>query len=426
MKKIFIITGLALAMLIESTIMAQNRYVWLHGLFDNEDCWTVYNNAFTPGVGTRLYYSSHNSIEGIANRIVPDVTIRPNTIIIGHSLGGLVAREIESRRNPNIRGIITIGTPHQGSFVQNSIAAGKQKEFIKSNINRINYGIDFSSLAFGGTLNTLLPLLIPTGVRCLEEKLLTPYLNGLADGSQQCEKDMQVGSAYMNTIDSRRVNVPILTFAAEEDRWAISRLAWCGSKKGTLQTDANANTDGKFDMPGYNYTKTTQSASYGLTGVHTSFAVAHLVLGWSNPASWVKAGLHVSAGTYWLTVGNYITSGLDYDHSVLVGAYAYQKRTYCYERLVCDDIGRMQKLPNPDDCYTEYVCQTYMVATPCSHDGIVSTYSQQLDKAKGNNVIWRSETIKGVNHMEEFNHKNTREEFRKAIEDGYYHPFFRR
>ena len=51
------------------------------------------------------------------------------------------------------------------------------------------------------------------------------------------------------------------------------------------------------------------------------------------------------------------------------------------------------------------------VPVPQPHDGIVPVASQLLDKSKGNNVIWANTTIKGVNHAEQRNHKNTKEEF---------------
>lgn len=417
-------------MLFNYQVMAQNSYVWLHGLNDNSNCWNVYNNAFTPGVGTLLGYSSHNSIVGIASNHFNSITSQPNTIIIGHSMGGLVAREVESGRHPNIRGIITIGTPHQGAFVQNSIAAGKQKEFISSTTNKLSNGIAISSVAFIGpfSLVKIAALALGNGIVSeLCDGLLKPFIGSLmADGSQQCEKDMQVGSQYMNAIESRRVNVPILTFAAEEDRWAVSRLAWCGYKKSVLQTDANANSDGKIDIPGYNITKGAQVVSYSISGIHASCAVAAIALGWWKPYSWYAAGLNVAAGTYWLTVGNYITSGLDYDYSVVLGSYAYEKRTYCYETITCGEMELMQKYIQPDDCYTESVCQTYTVAVPCSHDGVVSTYTQQLDRSKGNTVIWGTSTIKGVNHMEEFNHYKTKDEFDKAIKQGFYGYYFKK
>ena len=55
------------------------------------------------------------------------------------------------------------------------------------------------------------------------------------------------------------------------------------------------------------------------------------------------------------------------------------------------------------------------VAIPQPHDGIVTVASQQLDKWKGTNVIWANTTIKGVNHAEQRNHPNTKEEITFAL-----------
>jgi hypothetical protein len=60
------------------------------------------------------------------------------------------------------------------------------------------------------------------------------------------------------------------------------------------------------------------------------------------------------------------------------------------------------------------------VTVPLPHDWVVGIDSQQMDKSKGNNVIWANTTIKGVNHMEEFNHRNTREELRLVFEGRSY------
>ena len=82
-----------------------------------------------------------------------------------------------------------------------------------------------------------------------------------------------------------------------------------------------------------------------------------------------------------------------------------------------------QRVVRPSiDLEPNTVCTTSTIAIPCAHDGTVSTYSQQLDRSKGTNVIWAASTIKGVNHMEEFNHPNTRAEFNKAIVLGGYKP----
>ncbi len=70
---------------------------------------------------------------------------------------------------------------------------------------------------------------------------------------------------------------------------------------------------------------------------------------------------------------------------------------------------------------------TRTIAIHIRHDGTVSTYSQLLDKSKGTNVIWANAIIKGVNHMEEFNHYKTRAEFDKVINgDGTYPLIFKK
>jgi hypothetical protein len=60
------------------------------------------------------------------------------------------------------------------------------------------------------------------------------------------------------------------------------------------------------------------------------------------------------------------------------------------------------------------------VTVPLPHDGVVGIDSQQMDKSKGNNVIWANTTIKGVNHNEEFNHPNTNREFRLVLDGSSY------
>ena len=78
-----------------------------------------------------------------------------------------------------------------------------------------------------------------------------------------------------------------------------------------------------------------------------------------------------------------------------------------------------QRMIAPIITYVETtVCTSSTVAIPCGHDGTVSTATQTLNSNQGVNVIIPSATIKGVNHMEEFNHPKTREAFRSTIEDG--------
>jgi len=117
-------------------------------------------------------------------------------------------------------------------------------------------------------------------------------------------------------------------------------------------------------------------------------------------------------------------NGLNYDYGVLVGNCYYEQRSYCYTvvNVPILPVGQQRVVRPSEDLVPNTVCTTSTVAIPVGNDGIVSTYTQQLAKSKGTNVIWANATIKGVNHMEEFNHPNTREEFRKVINGESYLP----
>jgi alpha-tubulin suppressor-like RCC1 family protein/pimeloyl-ACP methyl ester carboxylesterase len=81
-----------------------------------------------PGLEGRLQYwryiyPTFNSIDEAAWRLVEEIQTRPefadrqDVILIGHSMGGLVARTAALRHSgaPTIHHVITLGTPHEGS-----------------------------------------------------------------------------------------------------------------------------------------------------------------------------------------------------------------------------------------------------------------------------------------------------------------------
>lgn len=159
--------------------------------------------------------------------------------------------------------------------------------------------------------------------------------------------------------------------------------------KTDLQTNANLNTDGSYDKKGYNIMQVGHIGSYSIAGLH---AVGAIAWGWYNPYSWYAAGLNIAAGAYWTSVGIHINNGFDYDYSVLLRSYAYEKRNYSYLRMVCSennstldedamfantDRSSVKSNRQPQErCYYETVYETRTIATPSPHDGLVSTYSQ--------------------------------------------------
>jgi len=158
-----------------------------------------------------------------------------------------------------------------------------------------------------------------------------------------------------------------------------------------------ANTNGNFDMGGYNQLNSLNRTFKTVGGVHAGIAVCCGVGGFFFPYLWAASAAHGCASKSWYSTAGYIDDGLDFDHAVLLGSYHVDRIDTKHRFL-----------------WVKWTTTKY-VTVPEPHDGVVGINSQQLDKSKGTNVIWANSTIKGVNHMEEFNHKNTREEFRKVL-----------
>lgn len=407
MKKLFIIITCVLLQF-ESIQIEANNYIWLHGLNDKVTCWQLYDQTFTPGISSRKPYSCNQTVENISNQVWRELESSKNTnmILIGHSLGGIVAREIEYdyRSTGKVKGIITIGTPHHGAQIENETASGALKSMASKIVNMFMTAINASIDAFGRE-SSIMSGAVKATKDLKQEVLVDAVLSNFADGTLPCEKQIQVGSSYMKTInDTRKVDVPILCFAAEEDRWSLARMGYCGTYKDDLQTKSNLNTDGKFDQSGYNI-MSAGSLSAGLISVsHSMIYPTLFIFGIYSPKIWHSAERHYAAAAYWSGVSNYLNNGIDFDHSKLIGATRV------------DAIPEQHKF-----LWKKWTTYTY-VTVPEPHDGLVPVKSQQLDKSKGTNVIWANSTIKGVNHMEEFNHPNTRAEFNKAIVLGAYKP----
>lgn len=406
-------------------INAQNNYKWIHGLNGTEDSWKIYKEAFTPVNGSMLKYSSDKSITSIAGAVWNENynQFNQNTILIGHSMGGLVARELERNHSTKIKGIITLGTPHQGAHVAKELRFGGLNKLKDKVVVKGNECVTASSLAFAYDIPGLAPffLSIALSVNAVSAVLTGPIgdiaLNEIAAGkfNKDCTDDLQLGSGFMNTLASRKINVPILTFASQEDRWQLPRVVHCQSSYKRLSTDPYANVDGNFDMTGYNALSDFNNGLKVFADIHNGFAEVCDVIGYVFPSNLVAAALHRAAAYKLKSASSYIENGLDYDHAVLIGATRLDPIPEYHESLSTRQLSVLQPAIKEDG----YVTYTY-VTVPEPHDGVASVKTQQLDKSRGYNVIWANTTIKGVNHMEQRNHPNTRAEFRKAIVDGGY------
>lgn len=353
--------------------MHANNYVWLHGLNDNYKCWKIYNEALTPGIGIQSYYicaysdgtsytipqianhvwnNSYNSYQDQNGNVINyhigetnyNLAFKSDMILIGHSLGGLVSRELEAHYNgnSNIKGIITIGTPHQGAAIENQLANGGVKQLagtaydkvtgaISSSIGCITGGIFSFDAGFGTWLGAV------TLADIFKDAALNKLMGSYANGTSLNEHDMQEGSSFINNLPT--VKVPILCFAAEEDRWTLARLAYCASNKDTLQNNPTINANGTYDQTGYDIQQVAVDACCIFGTIHAAITIDCALGGVVDPYLFYLAGLNAAASYNWYSVADYLNNGLDYDLGVMVGNCYYEPHSYCYTGLVCQ-IGR--------------------------------------------------------------------------------------
>lgn len=395
-------------------INAQNNYKWIHGLNGTEDSWKIYKEAFTPVNGSMLKYSSDKSITSIAEVVWNENynQFNQNTILIGHSMGGLVARELERNHSTKIKGIITLGTPHQGAHVAKELQNGKLNALARKTFAKVTNSLQVSTTAFMFTIPGIsFPVIVKTNdvmnkLNAAMGVAIGPVVNTVVSSAfnKACSDDLQPGSVFLNRLASRKINVPVLTFASEEDRWQLARVAYCQNNYELLSKDPNVNIDGKFDLGGYNILNTANAIVKTVGHVHTGFAAACVVGGFWYPYLWAASAAHSVAAVNWYSTADYIDNGLDYDHADLVGAYRV------------DVISEQHKF-----LWKKWTTYTY-VKVPEPHDGVASVKTQQLEKSRGYNVIWANTTIKGVNHMEQRNHFKTRKEFERLLNGETYAP----
>lgn len=119
----------SVAILGTSTALAQRQpLVLVHGFFSDGNSWseaqtyfqrelpaTTY--AWTLGWEDRIFRQKNRLLDYMAGAGLPDTTI-----LIAHSNGGLVARD--ASRSRAVKGILTIGSPHQGAPIAISVRSG--------------------------------------------------------------------------------------------------------------------------------------------------------------------------------------------------------------------------------------------------------------------------------------------------------------
>lgn len=138
-----------LKMSAQAGITSNRRVVFLHGLNEDFTDWTAYVNHFTTTDTRRMNpfnqnFSSVGGLNAIFNR-VSTAGSGGTSIAICHSLGGVVARNLDSRNpststNPFVGGIVTVGSPLDGAPIANALLNGAAFDAINNSANTMARG----------------------------------------------------------------------------------------------------------------------------------------------------------------------------------------------------------------------------------------------------------------------------------------------
>ena len=224
MKKTYIYLVLILLCLPLFNLTAQDRnVVWVHGLGEDAGLWEHYETIFTQErqmdahrksyyTGYGIEYASDRVINSVNYTLDDDATNSQN-IAIGHSMGGLMIRNIDRKESGNemFGGIITVNSPNYGAAIANSIANGSVESVTSDACNKLS----------AGPLNQLIPLPWIILGSLTNDVLCHFFINldiiqDLIDYSDALE-DLSVGSTKINEINNYPTSTPRISIWSVED-----------------------------------------------------------------------------------------------------------------------------------------------------------------------------------------------------------------
>lgn len=423
-------------------LLAQGDVYWIHG-FQGEQPgrWELYEGLFERERNLRSFTPDYgrnraDMDNGIANaaRVVENQALNSNNgILIGHSMGGLVAREMDRRNNRNFGGIITVATPNHGAWVANSLRANRVIPALEIGLQELTRGPANTTIAnvatglsTGLTAAELINLLWVSFGRNL-------VIDQLPDANTQTITDVSTGSNFLNTLNGNQPNVPILNIILKENDKQALRMA-AAARTPPEEQALHTFNDG-----------TVVNIVSNVTSVYQAVKIFHLGMRFYHPLSW---GLHQRKADNWRAGETYLSSTFSSDYNEIIGAQRFEWRTLTRQVLQCSQTMsrgvtasssgfELMALPQPDepcliggygaDCINDDDCQwiteTYQARVRISEgsDGLIPLSSQRMNNMANGNVY----DANGVNHLEVGNHPRMTEILNQIFNLGENTPFHR-
>lgn len=285
---------------------AQDRNViWVHGFTGNATAWSIYDNVYAGiqqtgsremngvrvnysddfnGNGTDDYFdgffNAAVNIQGDIPTLLGADSTHPQNMAICHSMGGLVARQLQRDREllnqPQFfGGFITVGSSNQGASLANSVANGDFANFI-------DYGIDEMSAP-------LLPSLAGIFIQAVDVTKIANLMDNsfvslLHNGNLNTTvTDLSKGSNALNTLNTHNATLTMPRIAIET--YETSPVHWRAlSATRSISTNGLANIDdtkfvhimqnarGVYNV--FRIINTTRAVLFGVVGIFNPPAFA--------------------------------------------------------------------------------------------------------------------------------------------------------
>jgi pimeloyl-ACP methyl ester carboxylesterase len=380
--------------------------IWLHGLGTNAASWQntpqQFNTSFMINSRVRSY-NSHAGVLVYSDSVRNRYAKNANNILIGHSMGGVVARDVLVKDRDFGGGLISIGSPLNGAFIANSKSLGRVSA-------KLSQGVTYLT---ADPIASGIPDLVLTFMNqnFSAQELVDNFLAGLNQelGLQSMsvgERDLMVQSPYMMSMRNANLNKPHLAIWGEEYapvsvNYATTILNQLGITNRTKAEMRNLLSDAE--------------------SVYLGFEVYYIVFSLALEDAFYKSSL-------WRDGKNFLKSDMEDDWNYLIGSNRTDYYQQCWQEMQCDwddyfNGGNMQRSASGpiSECPTITVCSSVPVRINEPSDGYIDAFSQrgQLYAQRPSAVV----RALGVNHHEEQTHQRVRDIIRDAF-DGQHGEFF--
>jgi pimeloyl-ACP methyl ester carboxylesterase len=380
----------AASLLATSGYAQQRRIDWIHGLGGDQTSWdgtaNNYSTARDIPAFTNGQYPTGNGVGAMAVQVglntVP--ALNGTGIAIGHSMGGVVARQLNLWNDARWAGIITLGAPLRGARIVNAVRDGEAQALINNATNQLLRGLRAGSTATAvSTANGILIQNTAIMGSAYSNEIAGYVVNFLINKlslTPPTIADLSPEGAYIQGMTNQNTAKPKIAIWGSESDPLLWRLA------GTFMAGD--------DEKGI-------SAMNTIAGTYMAMADAEFAMSWIVLP---LQGYYNYRGNEWGAGRDWVMNTSNDAWANLIGAAYSQTVSGSIPKMICDYnyyYSGCGSSANPTACRAAcWVSQPYSYTNyiKTESDGVVPASSQRNDGG-----AWRGDIVRAfgnINHQE--------------------------